>query len=59
MLLQESWIKHNNIPISNFAFNKIVFNIEQNVKARTMTFVSKNANLSYISKYDILNDLDI
>ena len=45
--------------ISHFAFIKIAFNIEENVKTRTMTFVSKNANLNCISRYNISNDLDI
>ena len=56
VLLQESWIENNNISISHLAFIKIAFNTKQNVKARTITFVSKNANLSCISRYDISND---
>ena len=59
VLLQESWIENDNISISHFAFIKIAFNIEQNVKARTMTFVSKNAKLNYFSRYNILNHSNI
>ena len=59
VLLQESWIENDNISISHFAFIKIAFNIEQNVKARTITFVSKNAKLNCTSRYDISNDSNI
>ena len=59
MLLQESWIENNNISILHFAFIKIAFNTEHNVKTRTMIFVSKNANLNYISRYNISNDFNI
>ena len=39
---------------------KIAFNDNQaSFKARTMTFVSKSANLSCISRYDISNDSNI
>ena len=43
----------------NPAFIKIAFNTEQNVKAQTMTFVSKNAMLNCTPRYDISNDSDI
>ena len=59
MLLQESWIENNNTSISHFAFIKIAFNTEQNVKVQTITFVSKNAKLNCTSKYDISNDSNI
>ena len=59
VLSQESWIENNNISISHPAFIKIVFNTEQNVKAQTMTFVSKNAKLNCTSRYDISNDSNI
>ena len=59
VLLQESWIENDNISILHFAFIKITFNTKQNVKVRTMTFVSKNAKLNGISRYDISNDSNI
>ena len=59
VLLQESWIENNNISISHSAFIKIAFNTEQNVKAQTMTFVSKNAKLNCTPRYDISNDSNI
>ena len=59
VLLQEPWIGNDNISISHPAFIKIAFNTEQNVKARTMAFVSKNAKLNCTPRYDISNDSDI
>ena len=40
-LLQESWIKNDNISISHFAFTKSAFNNDNQakVKARIMTFI--------------------
>ena len=59
VLLQESWIGNNNISISHFTFIKIAFNTEQNVGARTMTFVLNNAKLNCTSRYNISNDSNI
>ena len=59
VLLQEQWIENDNISISHPAFIKITFNTEQNVKARTITFGSKNAKLNCTPRYHISNDSDI
>ena len=59
VLLQESWIENNNISILHFAFMKVAFNIERNVKTRTITFVSKNAKLNCNSRCNISNDSNI
>ena len=59
VLLQELWIQNDNMSISHFAFVKIACNIEQNVRAQTMTFVSKNAKLNCTSRYDISNNSNI
>ena len=58
VLLQEPWIGNDNISILHPVFIKIALNIEQNVKAQTMTF-SKNAKLNCTPRYDISNDSDI
>ena len=59
VLLQESWIEKNDISISHSTFIKITITEQENFKARIMTFISKNANLNCISRYDISNDSDI
>ena len=61
VLSQESWIENDNISISHSAFTKIAFNNDNqvNFKACIMTFISKNSNMNYTSRYNISNDSNI
>ena len=63
ILMQKSWIDDNQISISHPSFDRItslvVSNLIDQIKFKTMTFISKQSNFHVTSKSDISNDIDV